>query len=153
MSFPRSRGNPPLVDRSLLLTNHLDDRTAILASGSEPIALACESHTGLSGAADDVVTICTDPAGAHTVQGTQAAKRTLPAFALDTAPPAQGGCTFDSVVSPTFYMRSLFFETTAFADPSAAELARFSCGLTGPGFADYFFYERAPRSGAGVGAV
>ncbi|KAK7967188.1 uncharacterized protein PG986_001465 [Apiospora aurea] len=127
--------------------------TVIVASGSEPIALACESHTGITGAADDIITTCTDPVDSHAVAGTQTAKETLPAFSLDTAYPVQGGCTFDSVVSPTFYMRGMFFETTPFEDPSTAELSRFTCGLTGPGFADYFFYQKAPISGAGVGAV
>ncbi|KAK8058479.1 hypothetical protein PG994_008927 [Apiospora phragmitis] len=47
----------------------------------------------------------------------------------------------------------MFFETTAFDEPSTAELSRFTCGLTGPGFADYFFYEKAPLSGTGVSAV
>ncbi|KAK6849100.1 hypothetical protein PG995_012933 [Apiospora arundinis] len=127
--------------------------TAIVASGSEPIALTCESHPGITGRDDDIVTICTDPAQSHAVDGAQTAKTKLPAFSLETAYPVHGGCTFDSVVSPTFYLRGMFFETTPFDDPATAELARFTCGLTGPGFADYFFYEKAPLSGAGISAV
>lgn len=59
-----------------------------------------------------------------------------------TAYPVHGGCTFDSVVNPTWYFRGMQFETTEFPadDPDSAMLAGFTVGLTGPGFADYWFY-------------
>ena len=87
--------------------------------------------------------------------GTQTAKETLSEFALVTAYPAHGGCTFDSVINPTWYLRGLFFETNEFPadDPNSATLSRFSCGLTGPGFADYFFYEDDAISGTGIDTV
>jgi hypothetical protein len=102
------------------------------------------------------VTLCTDPAQSHSIAGAQTAKQTLPAFSLVTAYPVQGGCTFDSVVSPTFYLRGLFFETNQFPkdDHNAVTLNRFTTGLTGPGFADYFFYEqKTALSGSGINSV
>jgi hypothetical protein len=79
----------------------------------------------------------------------------LPAFSLVTAYPVHGGCTFDSVVNPTWYLRGMFFETNTFPadDPNSATLDRFTTGLTGPGFADYFFYQAEALSGTGVNTV
>jgi hypothetical protein len=105
--------------------------------------------------ADDIVTTCTDSNLSNAVGGVQTAKQMLPAFSLVTAYPVQGGCTFDSVVSPTWYMRGLFFETNQFPadDQSMVTLNRFTCGLTGPGFADYFFYQNTALSGSGINSV
>jgi hypothetical protein len=129
--------------------------SVIVASGSTPLALSCKTSTGITGTADDLVTICSDPVPSHNVAGVQTAKQTLPAFSLVTAYPAHGGCTFDSVVNPTWYYRGMFFETNAFpADqPNSATLKRFSAGLTGPGFADFFFYENKAISGVGIDTV
>ena len=90
------------------------------------------------------------------MSGVQTAKQTLPAFSLVTAYPAQGGCTYDSVVNPTFYLRNLFFETNTFPadDPNSATLSRFTAGLTGPGFSGYYFYqEDTAISGTGINSV
>lgn len=66
-----------------------------------------------------------------------------------------GGCTFDSVVNPTFYYRGMFFQTTPVPakDPNSVTLSRFTAGLTGPGFADFFFYENKAVSGSGINTV
>jgi hypothetical protein len=129
--------------------------TLVVASGSTPISLSCTTSTGITGTADDIITICTDPVSSHSISGVQTAKQTLPPFSLVTAYPAQGGCTFDSVVNPTWYYRGMFFETNPFpADsPGSATLNRFTAGLTGPGFKDYFFYQNKAISGKGVDTV
>ncbi|RDL38078.1 Uncharacterized protein BP5553_05511 [Venustampulla echinocandica] len=130
--------------------------TVIAAAGSTSLQLSCSSTPGITGTPDDIVTICTDPNPSHAVKGAQTAKQTLPEFSLVTADPVHGGCTFDSVVNPTFYMRGLFFETNTFPanDPNSVTLNQFTCGLTGPGFADYFFSSSAPPlSGSGINTV
>jgi hypothetical protein len=122
--------------------------TIIVATGSAPLALTCESHTGITGEADDIITTCTDTTTSHSLTGAQTAKETLPAFSLVTAYPTHGGCTYDSVVNPTFYYRGMHYEIKA-----DGTLTRFSAGLTGPGFADFFFYENVAISGSGVDTV
>jgi hypothetical protein len=89
------------------------------------------------------------------VGGIQTAKQILPAFSLVTAYPVQGGCTFDSVVNPTWYMRDLFFETNQFPanDLSNVTLKSFRCGLTGPGFAGFSIYGGVALSGSGLNTV
>jgi hypothetical protein len=123
----------------------------IVASGSAVIPLKCTSTPGITGAADDIVTICTDPTSSYSIDGKQTAKQTLPPYSLITAYPVHGGCTFDSIINPTFYYRGMFFETNPYPvnDPGSATLKRFSAGLTGPDF-DYFFYENKAISGQGV---
>jgi hypothetical protein len=104
---------------------------------------------------DDIVDTCTDSNVSNAVSGVQTAKQILPAFSLVTAYPVHGGCTFDSVISPTWYMRGLFFETNQFPanDLNNVTLSRFTCGLTGPGFADYFFYQNTALLGSGINTV
>ena len=99
-----------------------------------------------------MVTLCSDPISSHSINSTQLDKRILPPFSLVTAYPVHGGCTFDSVVNPTFYYRGMFFETMPFpaSDPNSATLSKFTAGLTGPGFTDFFFYENKVISGSGV---
>ena len=130
-------------------------RSVIVASGSESLALSCESHVGITGAPDDIVTICADLASSHAVDGIQIAKQSLPPFSLVTANPVHGGCTFDSIISPTFYYRGMFFETKPYSsnDLNNTTLSRFSGGLTGLGFQNYFFSENKAISGAGVNTV
>lgn len=130
-------------------------RTVLIAMGSTPAQLECATTTGISGTPDDIITTCTDPVKSHSVDGVQTQEQTLPDFSLVTAYPKKGGCTFDSVVNPTWFMRGLFFETTEFPaeSPKSATLERFTCGLTGPGFADYFFYTGPTLSGSGVESV
>lgn len=127
----------------------------MVASGSTSLELDCSTTQGITGTADDIITTCTDPTGSHDVSGTQETKKKLPEFSLQTAYPVHGGCTFDSVVNPTWYMRGLFFETNEFtaSDPDSVTLSRFTCGLTGPGFADYFFYQSNTLSGSGIDSV
>lgn len=141
----------------LLLSVHAYQiyRSVILASGSAPLLLNCESHAGITGTPDDIVTVCTSLASSYTIDGTQVAKQSLPPFSLITAYPIHGGCTFDSVINPTFYYRSMSFTTNRFPanDSNSATLARFSAGLTGPGFADYFFYQNKAIAGSGVDTV
>ncbi|KAF2122998.1 hypothetical protein BDV96DRAFT_639549 [Lophiotrema nucula] len=129
--------------------------TVIVASGSTPVPLTCQSYPGITGQADDIVTRCTDPASSHAVDGIQLDKQTLPPYSLVTAYPVHGGCTFDSVVNPTFYYRGMYFHTKPFPanDPDSATLSSFTAGLTGPGFADFFFYENKAISGSGVSTV
>ncbi|KAF2643958.1 hypothetical protein P280DRAFT_546822 [Massarina eburnea CBS 473.64] len=122
--------------------------SVIVATGSTDVALTCESHTGITGAADDIVTICTDAATTHSIDGVQTAKQTLPAFSLITAYPAHGGCTYDSVVNPTFYYRGMYFVTN-----DNLTLSKFTAGLTGPGFADFFFYQNVAITGTGADTV
>ncbi|KAF2690728.1 hypothetical protein K458DRAFT_426178 [Lentithecium fluviatile CBS 122367] len=122
--------------------------SVIVATGSTSLPLTCESHTGITGTADDIVTICTDPTPSHAIDGAQTAKESLPPFSLITAYPAHGGCTFDSVVNPTFFYRGMYYETNA-----DQTLSRFTAGLTGPGFADYWFYQNKAISGSGVDTV
>lgn len=120
------------------------------------MSLACQSLPGITGNASDIITTCTDPAGSRLVAATNNTTETLPAFSLVTAYPAHGGCTFDSVVNPTFYMRSLYFETGPFTDAtkSQSNLTRFSCTLTGPGFADFgTFFILTRILGSGVDTV
>ena len=133
--------------------------TEIIATGNVGLQLTCESHTGITGSPDDIVTICTDPAKSHSVDGTQAAKQTLPPYSLITAWPTQGGCTFDSVVSPTFYYRGMYF-STSWTDASKDDVTilSFTAGLNGPGFGPFWFYEGSGGfnnkiSGSGVNAV
>lgn len=49
----------------------------------------------------------------------------------------------------------MFFETNDYPadNPKSATLSRFTCGLTGPGFADYFFYVYEALSGSGIETV
>jgi hypothetical protein len=126
--------------------------TLIIASGSSAVPLKCNSTPGITGAADDIVTICTDPKSSHFIDGKQTAKQTLPPYSLSTAYPVHGGCTFDSIINPTFYYRGMFFETNPYLanDPNSATLKRFTAGLTGPGFQDFFFYQNKGISGQGV---
>ncbi|OBT80155.1 hypothetical protein VF21_00671 [Pseudogymnoascus sp. 05NY08] len=116
--------------------------TVISATGSASLQLTCASSTGITGTEDDIITKCTNSVPSSAVDGTQADKQALQEFALVTAYPVHGGCTFDSVVNPTWYFRAMQFKTTEFLadDPNSAMLAGFTTGLTGPGFADYFFY-------------
>jgi hypothetical protein len=127
-------------------------RSAIVATGSVALPLKCTTTTGVTGTPDDVVNTCIDTSSAHSVEGQQVAKKQLPDFSLVTAYPVKGGCTFDSIVDPTWYMRGMFFESGAVpaGDPDNTTLNRFTCGLTGPGFADFFFYEFEPLSGQGI---
>lgn len=127
-------------------------RTVIIATGSSAIPLKCTSTTGVTGTADDIVTICTDTSSSHSVDGKQTEKQTLPPYSLTTAYPVHGGCTFDSIINPTFYYRGMFFETNPYPknNPENATLKRFSAGLTGPGFQNFFFYENKAISGQGV---
>ncbi|KAJ4288499.1 hypothetical protein N0V90_011735 [Kalmusia sp. IMI 367209] len=129
--------------------------TVIVASGSTPIPLNCTSTPGVTGTPDDVITTCTDPASSHDIDGAQTAKQTLPPYSLITAYPVHGGCTFDSIINPTFYYRGMFFETNTYPanDPDSATLSRFTAGLTGPGFKDFFFYENKAISGQGIDTV
>lgn len=126
--------------------------TVIVASGASSIALNCTSTPGITGSADDIITTCTDPVSSHSIDGNQTAKQSLPPFSLVTAYPAHGGCTFDSIINPTFYYRGMFFETNAYPEnnPDSATLKRFTAGLTGPGFKDFFFYENKAIAGQGV---
>ncbi|KFY30076.1 hypothetical protein V494_08283 [Pseudogymnoascus sp. VKM F-4513 (FW-928)] len=116
--------------------------TVISATGSTSLLLTCASSTGITGTEDDIITDCTNSTPSSAIDGTQTDKQTLQDFALVTAYPVHGGCTFDSVVNPTWYFRGMAYETTVFPadDPDSAMLASFTTGLTGPGFADYFFY-------------
>ncbi|KFZ10553.1 hypothetical protein V502_08062 [Pseudogymnoascus sp. VKM F-4520 (FW-2644)] len=116
--------------------------TAIAATGSTSLQLTCASSTGITGTENDIVTKCTNSVPSSNIDGTQADKKTFQEFALVTAYPVHGGCTFDSVVNPTWYFRGMQFETTEFPadDPDSVMLVGFTTGLTGPGFADYFFY-------------
>ncbi|KAF1962237.1 hypothetical protein CC80DRAFT_569993 [Byssothecium circinans] len=122
--------------------------SVIVASGSTSLPLTCESHTGITGAADDIVTICSEPPTSHSINGVQTAKENLPAFSLITAYPVHGGCTFDSVVNPTWFYRGMHYETN-----DDLTLKRFSAGLTGPGFNDFFFYQSHAISGTGVDTI
>ena len=130
-------------------------RTVIVASGSTSLDLDCSTSKGITGADNDTITTCKDSKDSRSIDGKQTAKKTLPSFSLVTAYPVHGGCTFDSVISPTFYQRGLYFKTNQFSasDPNNATLASFTCGLTGPGFADYFFYGDQPLSGSGISTV
>jgi hypothetical protein len=130
-------------------------RSVIVASGSTPIPLTCESRPGITGTPDDIITTCTDAASGYSIMGSQDAKESLPPYSLITAYPVHGGCTFDSVINPTWYYRGMFFETNSFPanDPNSATLSRFTAGLTGPGFQDFFFYENKAISGSGVYTV
>ncbi|ORY10955.1 hypothetical protein BCR34DRAFT_601712 [Clohesyomyces aquaticus] len=129
--------------------------SVILASGNVPIPMVCESHTGVTGTSDDIVTICTDRVSSHVVDGVQVEKRILDPYSLVTAYPVHGGCTFDSIVNPTFYYRGMFFQTKPFSanDKDNVTLSRITVGLSGPGFADFFFYESKPISGSGINTV
>lgn len=130
-------------------------RTVIVASGSTSLKLSCSSETGITGTADDIITICKDPNASESVDGTQTAKNSLPDFSLVSAYPVHGGCTYDTVVNPTWYLRGLQFKTNTFPsnDPNSATLQSFTCGLTGPGFADFFFYQATIISGSGINSV
>jgi hypothetical protein len=130
-------------------------RTAIIATGNTSLPLNCSSTTGITDTPDDIITTCIDPAATHAVAAIQTAKQSLPEFSLVTAYPVQGGCTFDSVVSPTWYMRTLYFQTNVYPadDQNSVTLNQFSCGLTGPGFADYSIYTGTALSGSGMNTV
>ncbi|KAF2468360.1 uncharacterized protein BDR25DRAFT_373427 [Lindgomyces ingoldianus] len=131
-----------------------DSPSVLVASGNASFTLNCETHTGITGTANDIVTLCTDSVGSHAIDGIQVARQTLPPFSLVTAYPVHGGCTFDSVANPTFYYRGMYFETSFPAEnKNNVTLQRFTAGLTGPGFADFFFYEYKIISGSGVDAV
>lgn len=127
----------------------------IVASGSADFSIMCNSSLGITGAFEDVVTFCTTTESFNTLDGLQINKVELPAYSLETAEPVHGGCTFDSVVNPTFYYRDMYFETTSFppGDTQNATLARFDAGLSGPGFADFFFYVNKAISGSGIDTV
>ncbi|KAL5410010.1 hypothetical protein PMIN04_010813 [Paraphaeosphaeria minitans] len=129
-----------------------DKPTVIVASGSSAIPLKCTSAPGITGIADDIVTTCTDTASSHLIDGNQTAKQNLPPFSLITALPVHGGCTFDSIIDPSFYYRGISFETNPYSaeNPDNATLKKFSAGLTGPGFQDFFFYENKAISGQGI---
>jgi len=119
--------------------------TVIVATGSTSLALACESHPGITGGADDIITICTDPTPSQTLSGAQIAKETLPPFSLIVAYPTHAGCTFDSVVNPTFYYTPYYFQTRA-----DGTLSRFNVDLNGPGFARFGIYQNVAISGSGA---
>jgi hypothetical protein len=129
--------------------------SVIVASGSTSFRLSCESHIGITGTPDDIITVCNDSSPSYSVDGVQVNKKSLPPFSLVTAYPVHRGCTFDSVVNPTFYYRGMFFETNAFPanNPNSATISRFSAGLSGPGFADFFFYQNKAISGSGINTV
>lgn len=134
---------------------HVANRSVIIASGSIPLPLVCETHTGITGTADDIVTICTDSVSSHAVDGVQVAKQTLPAFSLVTAFPVHGGCTYDSVINPTFYYRRMSFTTNPFSpsNPNNITLSKFNAGIWGPGFPLDWMYEDKAISGSGVDTV
>lgn len=115
----------------------------------------CESNTGITGASDDIVTICTDRASSHAIDGVQVEKKTLDPYSLETASPVHGGCTMDSIIKPTFYFRKMLFQTNAFSanDRDSVTLSRLTFGLSGPGFTNYFSYDSKPVSGSGINTV
>ncbi|OAL53225.1 hypothetical protein IQ07DRAFT_585167 [Pyrenochaeta sp. DS3sAY3a] len=129
-----------------------NNATVIVATGTLPLQLTCETSTGITNTTDDIVTICTDPVQSHELDGMQTEKQTLPSYALITAYPVHGGCTYDSVVNPTWYYRGMTFLTNPISpeDPDSTTLQRISAGLTGPGFKDYFFYLYQVISGTGI---
>ncbi|KAF2704786.1 hypothetical protein K504DRAFT_506752 [Pleomassaria siparia CBS 279.74] len=88
--------------------------SAIVASGSTSLTLlTCESHTGITGSADDI-------------------RRQ----------------------SHILYYRGIYFEANFPAtDRNNVSLQQFTAGLTGPGFADFFFYKYKAISGSGVDAI
>lgn len=116
--------------------------SAIIATGDISIELICTTTTGITGTADDFITKCTDPTISHAVDGVQTAKNTLPEFSLVSAYPTSGGCTFDSIINPTWKMRGIFFEATKAPadDPNNVTLIRLTTGLSGPGFDWFWFY-------------
>jgi len=127
----------------------------IVASGSTSVPLTCSSTNGITGTPDDIITTCTDPVSSHPIDGTQDVKQSLPPYSLVTAYPVNGGCTFDSVIKPTWYYRAMAFETRPYPenDPNSATLAYISAGLSGPGFDNFFFFLNKAISGSGVDTV
>ena len=83
------------------------------------------------------------------MDGSQVDKKILPPWSLITAYPAQGGCTFDSVISPTFRYRSMWYETIE----DGETLKYLDAGLHGPGFSNYYFPRKKAISGSGINAV
>ncbi|PVI02588.1 hypothetical protein DM02DRAFT_701397 [Periconia macrospinosa] len=129
--------------------------SVIVASGNVSISMACESHAGITGTPDDIVTLCTDRASSHAVDGVQVEKKSLDPYSLVTAYPVHGGCTFDSIINPTFYYRQMLFQTNPLPanDPNSVTLARLYARQSGPGFNNYFFYDNIPVSGSGINTV
>jgi hypothetical protein len=127
----------------------------IVASGSTDLSMTCNLSYGITGTSDDIITVCTTTKLSHALDGVQINKVDLPAYSLETAEPVHGGCTFDSIINPTFYYRTMYFETTPFPpnDTKSATLKRFDAGLTGPGFKDFFFYQNKAISGSGIDTV
>ncbi|KAF2000631.1 hypothetical protein P154DRAFT_619886 [Amniculicola lignicola CBS 123094] len=121
--------------------------TLMAASGSTNVSMDCNVNTGITGTASDVVTLCKSK-GSLNVPGQQVAKNSLPEFSLVVAPPAHGGCTYDSIVNPTFWIRSPRY--TVRPDDS---LSSFDVGLNGPNFGPYWIYTNKNVSGTGLDTV
>lgn len=117
--------------------------------------MTCESHSGITGTPDDIITFCTARATSHAVDGVQVEKKTLEPYSLVTAYPVQGGCTKESIIKPTFYFRKMLFQTKPYSanSPNSVTLSRLTAGLSGPGFTNYFFYDSVPVSGSGINTV
>jgi len=129
--------------------------SVIVASGNVSIPMTCESHTGITGTPDDIVTLCTDRASSHAVNGVQVEKKSLDPYSLVTAYPVHGGCTFDSIIKPTFYYSNMFFQTNPLPanDPNSVTLARLYAVMAGPGFKNYYWFNSRPVSGSGINTV
>ncbi|PVH95503.1 hypothetical protein DM02DRAFT_675463 [Periconia macrospinosa] len=121
--------------------------TALIATGSTDLKLACETTTGITGTPDDLITSCKDTAS-HELAGSQKSKSTLPAFSLVTAWPAHGGCTFDSVKSPTFGFRGMRY----WYYPNLT-YHHYAAGVLGPNFEYWIYDSGAPIRGSGEDAV
>jgi hypothetical protein len=113
--------------------------SAIVASGSAALLLTCTTKRGILDTQDDIITTCTG-SSSYSVNSILLKKEPLPAYSLETASPSHGGCTFDSVVDPTFWYSGMSYQTF----PSSAILQSFRTGLSGPWTRDgamvHYFY-------------
>ncbi|ORY02169.1 hypothetical protein BCR34DRAFT_88121 [Clohesyomyces aquaticus] len=107
----------------------------VIASGIGPLGLTCETYTGITGTTDDIVTNCTAQSGSLVIDGTPIAKKLLPQTSLLTALAVHGGCTYDSIVNPTFIYRTMLVDTRVPANkPNNYSVQGLSAILAGPGF-------------------
>ena len=102
--------------------------------------MSCKSTPGITGAADDIITTCTQ-SGASKLGGSLVKREVEPEFALVTAPATSGGCMVESVVSPTWTLIQSSWQTkfvNSTTDPNQS-LWVFSTGLRTPGFNERFY--------------
>lgn len=101
-----------------------------LAAAAAP--LVCTATAGITGAADDIITTCLDPAaGFLSIDGTVLVQTALPAFSLGTAAATTGGCTAASVLGPAWTISNPQWQV----GQADGRLVQFSAQLGNPAFA------------------